>query len=208
MKRRLITSVLLRAAAVGVAAYLSTMRVDRGRSPAARATKEDTRAAGRQRPFTLTDSRGSPVTDQFFRGDWLVVFFGFTHCVDVCPTALHKLSAALQALGDSGSQVRVAFITVDPERDTPEVLHAYLQTFGPSFIGLTGTPEQIHVVEQTFRVYAEKQPATVEGNYAINHSGSFYVLDPNGQFCRQISADTDIKDLASTLRRAMNLHAS
>jgi len=207
MKRYWITGVLLLAAVVGVAVYLGAVRANREPSPAARAVNQGTSAARHQRAFSLIDSHGSPVTDQFFRGDWLVVFFGFTHCEDICPTALLKLSAALEALGDPGRRVRVAFITVDPERDTPEVLHDYLQKFSPKFTGLTGTPEQIDAVEHTFRAYAEKQAATNEGSYAMNHSSSFYVLDPEGQFCRQISAETEVKDLAATLRRAMNLHA-
>lgn len=203
MKRVLLYGALV--IAIGVAVYLGTARTDRGQSPEVHTVIGGATVATRQRVFSLTDSNGTSVTDRSFRGDWLIVYFGFTHCVEVCPAELFKLSKALEALGDPARQVRVAFVTVDPERDSPQVLHTYLQALGPRFTGLTGTSEQINAAEQTFRAYAEKQPAGKDGNYAMNHSSAFYVLDPNGHFSRQISAEAAIEDLAATLRSALRL---
>jgi protein SCO1 len=165
-------------------------------------------ASERPRTFSLVDSAGATVSDRSFRGDWLIVFFGFTHCADICPTSLFKLSRALESLGDQGGHVRVAFITIDPKRDSPQVLKSYLKAFGPRFTGLTGSQEQIEAAERTFRAYSEKQADSGNGNYAMIHSTTFYVLDPNGNFARQISAEADIEDLAETLRRAMMPHAA
>lgn len=208
MKRWWFYGVLPVAGLVGVAIYLGSARVHLGPSAEPRTVGEAAPVSNRQRSFSLTDSSGTRVTDQSFKGDWLIVYFGFTHCVDVCPAALFKLSKALETLNDPGRHVRVAFITVDPDQDSPEVLHTYLQPFGSRFTGLTGTSEQINAAEQTFRAYAEKKTGTPGGNYAMNHSSSFYVLDPNGQFRRQISTEAGVEDLAATLRSAMSLNAT
>lgn len=186
MKHRWLHGVLAVAVVFGIATYFGSTR-----------TEQPGRA------FALIDSNGARVTDRSFHGHWLIVYFGFTHCTDVCPVHMLKLSKALEVLGAQAAQVRVAFITVDPERDSAQVLHSYLRGFGPKFTGLTGTQPQIDAAEQTFRAYAEKRPAAADGSYAMNHSSSFYVLDPNGHFRRQISAEAGIPDLAATLRSAM-----
>lgn len=208
MKGRWFYATLVIAAVIVVAVYLGSTGVNGGQSAQPAAVKDGPAASDRVRSFSLTDSRGTIVTDRSFRGDWLIVFFGFTHCADICPAALFKLSRALEALGDPAARVRVAFITVDPDRDSPQVLHTYLQAFGPRFIGLTGTQEQISATEETFRAYAEKQAKAADGGYGMNHSSSFYVLGPNGQFRRQISAESTIADLIASLRSAMSLNAT
>jgi protein SCO1 len=161
----------------------------------------------RSRAFALTDSRGTAVTDQSFRGEWVIVYFGFTHCADTCPAALFKLSQALDSLGEQGAHVRVAFITIDPERDSSEALKDYLRPFGSRFTGLTGSPQEISAAEDTFRAYAQKQVPTADGNYQVKHSSAFYVLDPEGRFRRQISAESGIPDLTASLRSAINTGA-
>lgn len=196
------------AAVIVVAVYLGFAGGNHGMSARPAAVKEGTAASDRVRSFSLTDTGGTIVTDRSFKGDWLIVFFGFTHCADICPAALFKLSRALEALGDPAARVRVAFVTVDPDRDSPQVLHSYLQAFGPRFIGLTGTQEQISATEKTFRAYADKQAKAANGGYGMNHSSAFYVLDPNGRFRRQISAESTIEDLAASLRRAMSLNTT
>ena len=192
---------------VGVVVYCGSAVTNRGQTAQPAAVQEGPAASDRLRSFALTDSSGSVVTDRSFRGDWFVVFFGFTHCVDICPAALFKLSKALEALGDPAARVRVAFITIDPDRDSPQVLHTYLKPFGPRFIGLSGTQEQISATEETFRAYAEKQAKKADGVYAMNHSNALYLIDPNGAFRRQISAESTIPDLTASLRNAMNLKA-
>ena len=191
----------------GVVMYCGSAVTNRGQSAQPAAVQQGPAASDRLRSFSLTDSSGAAVTDRSFRGDWFVVFFGFTHCVDICPAALFKLSKALEALGDPAARVRVAFITIDPDRDSPQVLHTYLKPFGPRFIGLSGTQEQISATEETFRAYAEKQAKKADGDYAMSHSSALYVIDPNGAFRRQISAESTIPDLAASLRNAMNLKA-
>ena len=167
------------------------------------AVEENQTAAHRVRAFALTDSRGEAVTDRSFRGEWLIVFFGFTHCPDTCPAALFKLSKALDALGGDGSHLRVAFISIDPERDTSQALKTYLQPFGPRFTGLTGSQDQITATMRTFRAYAQQQPRAKDGSYGVDHSSAFYVIDPQGQFRRQVSAESSIPDLTASLRSAL-----
>src|SRR6185312_12588134 len=103
-------------------------------------------------PFTLVGKDGKPVTDQDFRGKYMLVFFGFTHCPDICPAELQMVAEALDRLGDKANEVIPIFISVDPERDTPEVLAAYVKSFGPKFVGLTGSPDQIAAATKAYRV--------------------------------------------------------
>ena len=131
------------------------------------------------------DQNGHAVTDESFRGEWLIVFFGFTHCPAICPTTLAKLAAALDELGTKGEDVRVALITVDPERDAPEVLAKYLEPFGPRFVGLTGTTNQLAAATRIFRAYSQQQPASGDGAYDVQHSTHLYLVGPDGRFRRQ-----------------------
>lgn len=131
--------------------------------------------------FTLTSHRGETITDQTFRGKVQLVFFGFTHCPDVCPTALYLVSDLLERLGPRAQDVKPIFITVDPERDTPDVLAGYVAAFHPSLVGLTGTPTQIAEAAQAFRAFYRKLPRE-DGDYFMEHSGSIYVMDRNGAF--------------------------
>jgi protein SCO1/2 len=108
------------------------------------------------------------------------VFFGFTQCPDICPSSLAELSEVMRQLGDQASKVQVLLITVDPERDTPEVLRAYVSGFSPKFLGLTGTPAEIKQVAASFKAYYAKAPAA-KGGYTMDHSSSFYLLDPKGE---------------------------
>jgi protein SCO1/2 len=155
------------------------------------------------RPFSLVDQYGRAVTNESFRGEWLIVFFGFTNCPAVCPATLSKLAAALDELGTQGESVRVALVTVDPERDSPEVLAEYLEPFGPRFVGLTGTTNQVAAATDIFRAYAKPQPATVGGAYDIQHSTSMYLVGPDGRFRRQMSSDATPGQLAATLSKSL-----
>src|SRR6185437_3776875 len=124
---------------------------------------EQTREASAHRTFSLLDQQGHTITDQTFRGEWLIVFFGYTSCPDLCPTTLFLLHQTLQKLQGRARSVRVLFITVDPERDTPEKLAAYLLNLGPKFVGGTGTEQQIEAAKQAFRAYSRKQSAGADG---------------------------------------------
>jgi protein SCO1 len=131
-------------------------------------------------PFALVDQDGHPVTEAALQGEPTLVFFGYTHCPDVCPTTLNDLSAMLTALGPD-KKAQALFITVDPERDTPAVLKDYLSSFDPRIRALTGTPEAIASVEKSYRVYAKKVP-TGGGDYSMDHTAVVYLMNKDGRF--------------------------
>jgi protein SCO1/2 len=132
-------------------------------------------------PFTLTDQNGKVYTDKNLRGHWTLLYFGYTHCPDVCPLTLQLMGDVMDKLGAKAARVTPLFITVDPARDTPAVMQQYVAVFGKQFIGLTGSEAQIAPVLKEFRVYAKKRPVA-GGDYAMDHSGSIYLLDPTGKF--------------------------
>ena len=130
--------------------------------------------------WTLTGTNGKPYTLQSFAGKVTLFFFGYTQCPDVCPTTLAELAQVVYLLGDQASRVQIVMITVDPERDTPEVLGAYVSSFDPSFLGLTGTPEQVKLAAGAFKAYYAKV-AQANGGYSMDHSASFYLFDTQGE---------------------------
>ncbi len=133
------------------------------------------------RAFRLTDHEGRTRTLEDFQGKVLVVFFGFTHCPDVCPTTLAELANARAELGPQGEQVQVVMITVDPERDTPDILRQYVTALDPGFLGLTGTPEEIGQAAKEFKVFYQKSEGSAPGSYSVDHSSGTFVFDPQGR---------------------------
>ena len=133
------------------------------------------------RDFQLTDHNGKPRTLSDFRGKVVVVFFGYTQCPDVCPTTLSDLAAALQKLGADASRVQVLFVTVDPERDTPELLSHYVPAFNPTFLGLSGDAAATAATAREFKVLYQKQPGSTPGSYAMEHSAGTFIFDPQGR---------------------------
>ncbi len=132
-------------------------------------------------PFRLQSSNGGEVTDADFKGHPFLVFFGYTHCPDICPTELFELSQMLKAAG-TDKPLKVLFVTVDPERDTAPVLKQYLASFDSRIVGLTGTRAQIDAVEKEYRVYARKAPSADGKGYAMDHTAIIYLMDKQGQF--------------------------
>ncbi|MBL8672195.1 MAG: SCO family protein [Alphaproteobacteria bacterium] len=132
-------------------------------------------------PFVLTDQRGRPFTDRDLLGRPAMIFFGFTHCPDVCPTALAAMSEQLAALGERGSAILPVFVSVDPERDTPEMLADYLAAFDPRIVGLTGSPEQIADMAKAYKVYYRKVPLK-DGGYVMDHTAGVLLVDRGGSF--------------------------
>lgn len=128
--------------------------------------------------FTLTDETGQPFALSQLRGQWILLSYGYTSCPDVCPTTLAHLKSARELLGDEASKVTVVFVSVDPGRDTPEVLAEYVHHFNPDFKGLSGTPETVALAAKAFDVKYEKKPADANGNYLVGHSAFVYVIDP------------------------------
>jgi protein SCO1/2 len=150
-----------------------------GGGPAFRST--DITGAELGRDFKLIDHNGQPRTLADFRGKVLVVFFGFTHCPDVCPITLSELARALKRLGADAQRVQVVMITVDPERDTPEVLKQYVTALDPGFLGLTGDPQAIAETAREFKVFYQKSPGATPQAYSVDHSSGTFVYDPAGR---------------------------
>jgi protein SCO1/2 len=149
-------------------------------------------------PFTLTGTDGKRVSDQDFRGRYMLVYFGYSMCPDVCPTTLAVMADALARMGDQAKNIVPVFITIDPERDTPDAIKKYVAAFGPQFVGLTGTPDQIAKVEKEFRVYAKKGPVE-NGTYAMDHSSVMYLMGPDGKLKSFYDEATTPEDLAQKL---------
>ena len=156
------------------------------------------------RDFELIDHNGQPRTLADFRGKVLVVFFGFTHCPDVCPTTLAELAKAMKQLGPDAQRVQVAMITVDPQRDTPEVLKPYVTALDPSFLGLTGDPQAIADAAKEFKVFYQKSPGASPQAYSVDHSSGTYVFDPAGRVRLMVAygqgAEVFAHDIAELLR--------
>ena len=131
-------------------------------------------------PFKLTSHEGKPFTEENLKGKPFVVFFGFTHCPEVCPTTLYDLTQDLEALGKDADKMRVAFITVDPTQDTPELMKTYLGSFDPRIVGLTGTEEEIAAVAKAYKVYYRKVPT--ESGYTMDHTATILLMDSRGEF--------------------------
>jgi len=151
--------------------------------------------------FTLMTPDGHPVTDQSFRGKWLVIYFGYTFCPDLCPTALSDISMALEKLGPMADKVQPLFITVDPERDTPKVIADYVGSFDRRLVGLRGTPEQTAAVTRAYHVYYEVRKLGNNDEYAVDHSSFIYVVNPQGEFVKLITGDLPGHPIADELRQ-------
>jgi protein SCO1/2 len=151
-------------------------------------------------PFKLIDQNGKEVSDQDLKGRPFLVFFGFTHCPDVCPTALFDVSQIMRALGPDAERTRALFITVDPERDTPAVLKEYLSSFDPRLTGLTGDPAALAAVAKAYRVYYKKVPLD-QGGYTMDHTAIVYLMDKEGRFVAPFSLKRTTDAAAADLRR-------
>ena len=164
-------------------------------SQVSRASRTSTAALGG--PFTLTSSDGRTVTERTYLGKWLLIYFGYTSCPDACPTALNDMGVALDRLGSEAAIVQPIFITVDPKRDTPERLAAYLQSFDPHIVALTGTAQQIAAVAKEYQVYYAAQPAAPGTDYAVDHSSFFYLISPDGRFADLFAGDLSGQGIAA-----------
>jgi protein SCO1/2 len=150
--------------------------------------------------FTLTDQDGKIVTDADFKGKPMLVFFGYTHCPDVCPTTLFEVSEVLRALGSDADKTQALFITIDPERDTSTVMKDYLSSFDPHLRGLTGSVDAITSTEKAYRVYAKKVPGT-NGEYTMDHTALVYLMDKEGRFVAPFNLKRTPADAAADLRK-------
>ena len=155
-------------------------------------------------PFTLEDGSGKPVTDRDFRGKYMLVYFGYTFCPDVCPTTLNAVADAMDKLGPAAARVQPLFITVDPKRDTPSVVKLCAAAFGSSIDGLTGTPEQVAKVAKEYRVYyAEHRTGPGPDDYSMDHSSVLYLMGPDGRFAGPVRADESGAEIAADVKKLM-----
>lgn len=175
MNRRLILPLavfLLGAAALAAAAFLTF-------APSRQSGQSLASSVGG--PFSLTTAEGKTLTEKELRGAPFLVFFGFTHCPDICPTKLFEISEVLRAAGPKGEKLRALFVSVDPERDTAETMKSYLSSFDPRIIGLTGERPAIEAAIKAYRAYARKVPLK-DGDYTMDHTALVYLMDKNGGF--------------------------
>jgi protein SCO1 len=150
-------------------------------------------------PFQLVDQDGRTVSDRDFKGRPFLVFFGFTNCPDVCPTTLFEISEVLRALGPDADKVNALFVSVDPERDTPDKVKDYLSSFDPHLRGLTGTPAAIDAMAKAYRVYVKKVPQ--ENGYTVDHTAIVYLMDKDGRFVAPFSLKRRTEEAAADLRK-------
>jgi protein SCO1/2 len=151
-------------------------------------------------PFKLIDQNGAAVTDADIKGRPFLVFFGYTHCPDICPATLFEVSEVMRALGKDADRTGALFITVDPERDTPAAMKDYLSSFDPHLLGATGDRAAIDAAEKAYRVYAKKVPTT-NGDYSMDHTALVYLMDKQGRFVAPFSLKRRPEDAAADLRR-------
>ena len=153
-------------------------------------------------PFTLVDQDGRTRSDADFRGRFMLVYFGYSFCPDVCPTTLAMMADALAKLGAKRARVVAVFVSIDPARDTPEILKEYLKGFGADFVGLTGDSAHIEAVARAYRVYFAKHPLP-GGTYAMDHSGVIYLMGPDGKFATYYDDSIGPAGLAADLKRRL-----
>ena len=166
-------------------------------------TAVDITGAEYAKDFRLTDHNGQPRSLADFRGKVVVVFFGFAQCPDVCPTALGELAQVKQALGADGDKLQALFVTVDPERDTPEVLKAYMANFDPSFLALRPTPEALAVMAKDFKIYYKKVEGKTPTSYTMDHSAGSYIYDPQGRLRLYLRYGAGAEALAADVRQLL-----
>jgi cytochrome oxidase Cu insertion factor (SCO1/SenC/PrrC family) len=157
-------------------------------------------------PFDLSDHTGKTVTDESYRGRYLLVYFGYIYCPDVCPTGLQTITEALNKLGDKAQAVQPIFVSVDPERDTVAQMAAYVKSFHPSLIGLTGTPEQVMAMARAYRVYYAKvrKEGAAANEYLVDHSAVIYLMGPDGRYIQHFSHSVEAEEMAKALERHLD----
>jgi protein SCO1/2 len=165
----------------------------------------DVTGTGFGRDFSLTDHAGKPRTLADFRGKVVVLFFGYTQCPDVCPTTLSTLAEAMRRLGPGAARVQVLFVTVDPERDTAELLSHYVTAFDPSFLGLRGDADATARTAKEFKILYQKQPGRTPGTYTMDHSAGTFVFDPEGRLRLYVGHGQDADFLAHDIRELLRV---
>lgn len=201
MKLTLVQKLLWAAAGIAAVAFLfGLLWIDY----AADQRKESSSAFSAN--FELTDHEGMIRTQQDFAGQWMLVFFGFANCPDICPTTLAEVAVVMDSLGQNADQIQPLFITIDPERDTPMALAEFVPVFDAGIIGLTGTPEQIERTAQSFFIYYERiTEAASPGGYTMGHSSQLFLFDRQGEYVGAWTYGTPAEEILSDLKERMSI---
>jgi protein SCO1/2 len=199
MTRRTLILLALMAVAGLAGLWLVVLRLPADSQPPAVNTASAIQLGG---AFTLVAHTSETVRDTDFQGKYLLIFFGYTFCPDICPTALQEVAFTLDALGGDAAKIQPLFITIDPQRDTPEVLAEYVAAFDPRIVGLTGTPEQIASVTKAYRAYyAKSDPAAGDTDYLMDHSAFIYLMGPDGRFLNALSFREPATEIVKAIRK-------
>lgn len=151
--------------------------------------------------FSLVDQMGQPVTEQTYRGKFMLVFFGFTYCPQVCPTTLTRITDVMELLGNDADRVVPLLFTVDPDRDTPAVLGDYLKPFDPRIRGLTGPTDDVKAAQSAFRIFASRVPTAGGTDYTVDHSALIYLIGPDGDYRTHSAHEASAEEIADRIRR-------
>lgn len=199
MLKKLIISISL--IIIIVSSFLMIKYKDIGKKPLARQEAEAPIPIGGD--FTLLDTNNNTVSDKDFRGKYMLVYFGFTYCPDICPMSLSNISGALEILGDKSKEIATIFITIDPERDNSAHIASYLKNFSPQIIGLTGSVEEIRKIADNYKVYYAKITGRDQANYQLSHSSFIYLMDKNGKFLKHFAHDTNASEIAAEIKKSI-----
>jgi len=189
--------------ALAAAAGLAYWQIERGPT-AAEGGYEVAQGAPIGGPFELVDSTGATVTDEEFRGQSLLIYFGYTFCPDVCPTELAEMTQALDLLGEDAERLQPVFVSIDPERDTPEAVGQYAELFHPRLIGLTGSPEQVAQAAANYRVFYRRVDDPDYSYYLVDHSSFIYLVGPDGELAALFSPRHTPEDMAAGIREHLD----
>ncbi len=202
-KRPLARIIVILVLGLGIAAIIATYQIQREKEGEIVLISADQNSIVQENfggPFTLINRSGEKVTQADFEKTKRLIYFGFTYCPAICPTELQKITAALNMAGEMGNEITPIFITVDPERDTVEVMDEYLESFHPNFVGLTGSIKQINQAKDSYKIYAAKVQDETMSDYTMDHSSFIYYLDENNDLLEIFKIDDTAKDMAAFIR--------
>ena len=196
IKNKLFRSLLLLVIGLAIAGLIAYAQIKSEGS----LSKDSVVASNFGGPLDLIDHQGKPFTDKnFAEGQYRLIYFGFTYCPAICPTELQRMATILRDLGDKGERITPYFITVDPERDTTDVMRQYVELFHPRLIGLTGTPEQIKQAKKSYKIYAAKMQDETMSDYTMDHSSFIYFIDSQNSLLRVFKADDTIENMTKVI---------
>ncbi|PAT31106.1 SCO family protein [Vandammella animalimorsus] len=196
LRSRLLAAALVGAALLGLAGCT-------GSEPAAKFHTLDISGVDYAKGFSMPDAHGQHRSLADFAGKVVFVYFGFAQCPDICPTTMLEMAEVKKLLGEDGDKLQIVFVTVDPERDTPEVMRAYMESFDPQAVALVGNAEQIAAMARDFKVFYEKKPGSTPDTYTIDHSASGYMYDPQGRLRLYVRYGTPVDQIAADVRQLL-----